>query len=297
MWFSVIIPTRNRERSLKRLFESLDAVECPDSIQFEVVVVDNGSTDGTGSFLAQQKEKARKFSLRVLQEEQRGKASALNRGLAVSTGQVFLVVDDDVVLHPHWLTKLLECYRNTAFDAIQGRVLPGVDPQGRPAEPLRIREYNIPIVDYGDETREIRGMIATNVSFKREVFEKIGFYDPRLGAGAAGFGEDTEYSLRIRKAGFKIGYTPHAIVYHELDPVRYGRRYNRRVQYLKGLSRSIYRRDSIIFNVVPNLLANCIRMGIYKTLGKTQKAYKTEGRVMKYLGYLAGKWRAISGKE
>jgi GT2 family glycosyltransferase len=65
------------------------------------------------------------------------------------------------------------------------------------------------------------------MSFKRAVFGKIGFFDHRLGPGAAGFSEDTEYSIRIRKAGFKIGYTPHAIVYHELNPSRYGRVYNR----------------------------------------------------------------------
>ena len=62
-----------------------------------------------------------------------------------------------------------------------------------------------------------------------------------------GLVESTEYSIRIRNAGFKIGYTPGAIVYHELNPKRYGRAYNRMVEYRKGLSRSIYRRgfDSI----------------------------------------------------
>jgi hypothetical protein len=50
----------------------------------------------------------------------------------------------------------------------------------------------------------------------------VGFFDSRLGPGAAGFSEDTEYSIRIRNAGFKIGYTPGAIVYHELNPKRYG---------------------------------------------------------------------------
>lgn len=296
MLLSLIIPTYNRARSLQRVLQSVDRLECPGG-EAEIIVVNNNSSDETGDILGTERRRARKFPVIALLEKRQGKASALNCGLRAAKGNIVLILDDDIVAHPQCLVKHLECYQNSVFDAMQGRVLPGVDPEGRAADPRRIREYNIPIVDYGDEIREIRGMIATNVSFKREVFEKVGLYDPRLGAGAVGFGEDTEYSLRIRKAGFKIGYTPHAIVYHELDPARYGRRYNRRVQYLKGLSRSIYRRDSIIFNVVPNLLANCIRMGIYKTLGKPQKAYKTEGRVMKYLGYLAGKWRAISGKE
>ena len=127
------------------------------------------------------------------------------------------------------------------------------------------------------------------MSFKREVFEKVGFFDPWLGPGAAGFSEDTEYSIRIRKAGFKIGYTPHAIVFHELDPGRYGPAYNRMVEYRKGLSRSLYRQDSILFRVIPDLVANCLRYGLYRLLGKSQKAYRTEGRIMKCWGYLVGK--------
>lgn len=286
---SIIVPTFNRAGSLRRLLKSLNSLESPNSVQAEILIVDNASTDETGSLLLEGQAKSQRFSLRVLKERQRGKASALNLGLSSANGNLILVVDDDVVIHPQWLIKHLECYRSAPFDAIQGRVLPGVDPDGKPADLDRLREYNIPIVDYGDEIQEIRGLTGTNMSFKREVFEKVGFFDTRLGPGASGFSEDTEYSLRVRKAGFKIGYTPHAIVYHELEPARYGRGYNRMVQYRKGVSRSLYRRDSIAFSIFPNLFVNCIRFGLYRAWGKRQKADKTEGRIMKYWGYLVGR--------
>jgi glycosyltransferase involved in cell wall biosynthesis len=286
---SVIVPTFNRGASLQRLLASLDSLELPDSVDAEVIIVDNGSTDNTGEILIQEKSRQNRVRFTVLKEEVRGKSSAVNCGIRSAQGEILILVDDDVVLHPKWLVKHIECYHTTDFDAVQGRILPGVDPEGRPADPRRFREYNIPIVDYGDEVRGIHGLLATNISFKREVLEKVGFYDPRLGVGASGFGEDTEYSMRIRKAGFKIGYTPHAVVYHELDPRRYGREYNRMVEYRKGLSRNIYRHDPILFRVIPDLVANCLRYGLYRLLGKTQKAYKTEGRILKYWGYLSGK--------
>jgi glycosyltransferase involved in cell wall biosynthesis len=286
---SVIVPTFNRGASLQRLLASLDSLELPGSVDAEAIIVDNGSTDNTREILIQEKRKQNRFRFAVLKEETRGKSSAVNCGIRSAQGEILILVDDDVVLHPKWLVKHIECYRTTDFDAVQGRILPGVDPEGRPADPSRLREYNIPIVDHGDEVKEIRGLLATNISFKREVFEKIGFYNPRLGVGASGFGEDTEYSMRIRKAGFKIGYAPHAVVYHELDPRRYGREYNRMVEYRKGLSRNIYRQDPILFRVIPDLMANCLRYGLYRLLGKTQKAYKTEGRILKYWGYLSGK--------
>jgi len=266
-------------------------MEIPDSVQVELIVVDNGSIDGTAEMLRQKGFRPANVSFAALTERRPGKASALNRGLACATGDFFLVLDDDVVIDPDLVVRHLEGYSSMPFDALQGRILPGVDSEGRPADPLHLQEYNIPLVDYGCDYRKIRGLTGTNMSFKREVLAKVGCFDPRLGPGASGFSEDTEFSRRIRKAGFTIGYTPHAIVYHELDPRRYGRGYNRMVEYRKGMSRSIYRRDPILFRVIPDLLANCVRYGIYNLFGLSQKVYKTEGRIMKSWGYLAGKFR------
>jgi GT2 family glycosyltransferase len=287
--FSIIVPTFNRAASLERLLASLRAVRELDRLRTEVLVVNNGSTDNTLEVICAERKSHRPFELELLAEPNQGKANALNRGLAAARGNYILVIDDDVVVDSSIIKDHWECYQATDFAAVQGRVLPGYDPYGKGADLTRLREYNIPYIDYGDRIREIRGLTGTNMSFKREVLDRVGLFDVRLGPGAAGFSEDTEFSIRIRKAGFKIGYTPNAIVYHELNPSRYGREYNRMVEYRKGLSRSIYRKDSIVFRVIPNLVANCIRFGFYRLLGKSQKAYKTEGRIMKCWGYLAGK--------
>jgi GT2 family glycosyltransferase len=260
----------------------------------EVLVVNNVSTDETTELLRSEAVKRRRFSLRVLEQPRLGKANALNLGLADAGGDIVLIIDDDVAVDRMCLTKHTEAYGETDFAAIQGRVVPGKDAEGQGPDLKRLREYNIPIMDCGDNVRLIRGLTGTNMSFKREVFEKVGFFDPRLGPGAAGFSEDTEFSRRIRKAGFKIGYTPHAVVYHELNPARYGREHNRDIEYRKGVSRSIYRSDPILFRIIPDLLANCIRYCLYRLLGKTAKAYKTEGRIMKCWGYLMGKMQQRS---
>lgn len=283
---TIIIPTFNRARSLKKVLQSLDSLEKPDSIPIEVVIVNNGSNDETGSLLVREMERSRPMFFKVLVEKRRGKASALNRGIASAQGNLIFVVDDDVVMDPKCLVRHLECYRTTAFDAVQGRVLPGVDSEGRQADPQRLQEYNIPIVDHGEDICDIRGLTGNNMSFRREVFEKVGLFNASLGPGASGFSEDTEFSMRIREAGFKIGYMPSAVVYHELDTSRYGRAYNRLAQYHKGQSSSLYRHRSIFLNIVPNLFANSFRYLVYRILGDCQKSYKTEGRVMRYWGYL-----------
>ena len=294
---TIIIPTFNRAASLKKVLRSLDSLEKPDFIPVEVLIVNNGSTDDTERLLVGELERSRSAAFRVLLEKRKGKASALNRGISAAKGNLILVIDDDVVVDPRCLAGHLECHRTTAFDAVQGRVLPGVDSEGRKADPQRLQEYNIPVVDHGEDICEIRGLMGNNMSFRRDVFEKVGLFNASLGPGASGYSEDTEFSMRIRDAGFKIGYMPGAVVYHELDTSRYGRAYNRLAQYHKGQSRSLYRHRSIFLNIVPNLFANSLRYLVYRILGDGRKSYKTEGRVMRYWGYLMASIKKKTNRE
>jgi glucosyl-dolichyl phosphate glucuronosyltransferase len=291
---SVIIPSRNRAGSLKTLLDSIEAAVCPDGMSIDVIVVSNHSTDNTREMLQHEANKQRTYPLSILQEDVPGKSRSLNRGLQNAQGDLLMILDDDVSVDAYCFIEHVRAHRGSSFAAVQGRVLPGKDPNGKPANLDKMREYNIPFTDHGNEVTEIRGLTGTNISFRREVKEKVGLFDVRLGPGAAGFSEDTEYSMRIKEAGFKIGYTPKAIVYHELNPARYGRAYNRNVEYRKGLSRSVYRQDSICLRVLPKLLLNCIRYSIHRLLGQTQRAYRLEGRMMKSCGYLVGKLRKLS---
>jgi glucosyl-dolichyl phosphate glucuronosyltransferase len=286
---SILIPTHNRAASLKRLLDSLETSARLDETRVEIIVVNNHSTDATSQVLMEVLAEERRFPILVLEQLRHGKSWALNVGLAHVTGSLVLLLDDDVLVDKFCVAEHVAAYKDGAFDAVQGRVLAGLDPQGRPANMARLREYNIPIVDHGDASCEVRGFTGTNVSLKREVFEKSGFFDTRLGPGASGFSEDTEYSRRIRENGFKIGYAPKAITYHELNPERYGISYNRNVQYRKGVSRSIYRKDSLVFRILPDLIVNCFRCLAYTATRRRQKAYETQGRIAKNYGHIAGK--------
>jgi GT2 family glycosyltransferase len=288
---SILIPTHNRAASLRRLLESLEASAGLEETAVEIIVVNNDSTDATSQVLMEVLAEQRRFPILVLEQFKPGKSWALNLGLGRATGSLVLLLDDDVAVDKFCVAEHVAAYKDGPFDAVQGKVLAGVDSEGQSANMARLREYNIPMVDHGDASCEVRGFTGTNISLKHEVFEKAGLFDIRLGPGASGFSEDTEYSRRIRENGFKIGYTPKAIIYHELNPERYGSSYNRNVQYRKGISRSIYRKDSLIFRVLPDLIGNCFRYLAYTATGRRQKAYKTQGRIAKNYGYIAGKVR------
>lgn len=290
---SVVVPTRNRRDSLHRLLSSLRQTRGLEKIALEVIVVDNGSTDGTADYL---KEASAGWpALRGIFEGRAGKNLALNKGISQAGGEVLCLMDDDIVLDPGWLEALVEDYATTRYDALQPRVLPGTDPEGKPADMSRLHEYNIPVVDHGDSIRDRRGLTGVIMSFRRPVIEKAGGFDERLPALA--YHGDTDLSRRIREAGFSIGYTPHVVAFHELNPNRYGIRYARLFQYRKGLSRSLYARDSILRDVVPNLLANMPRYMFYRATGNKKKIYKTEMRIMKYWGYLVGRFQRMIGRD
>lgn len=290
---SIIVPTRNRRESVGRLLQSLAQTINPTNATVEIIVVDNASTDDTGYFLA---ETAKTYAgLRVLFEPKPGKNFALNRAIKAATGKFICFMDDDIVLNPTWLQGLLNDLDTLPYDALQPRVLPGLDPAGNTANRTLLYEYNVPVIDYGDSVRDINGMTGVFMCVRREVIDTIGGFDDRL--PASGYHGDTDFSRRAREAGFLIGYTPHATAYHELNPNRYGVDYARLSQYRKGLSRSLYGRDSLILNVIPNLFANVLRYFAYRTFFRRDKVYKTEKRIMKYWGYLTGRFQRRLGRR
>lgn len=286
---SIIVATYNRAKSLARFLASLDSLDGLDSTTLEVLIVDNDSTDETRDLLIEEQRKPRKFPLRTLRQPQRGQSSAINLGLEACRGEIVCLLDDDVVVDRKWVKGILDCYRSTNFDAVQGKVLPGIDPWGKPADMKRLFHYNIPVIDRGNEVRTVNGMVGANMSFRRQVFEKAGPFDIRLGPGASGFGGDAEFSSRVRAAGFKIGYTPHAIVYHELDPNRYGGKYNRGVRYRMGLSESLYLNPFLVRRVLPNVVKYSARWLFYRVTCQRRRFYKAEGRLMKSWGHLVGR--------
>lgn len=196
----------------------------------EVIVINNASTDDSQVFL---EKVAREWCLlKVLCEDRPGKNFALNQGLRRAHGEIICLMDDDIVLDPDWLLSLTRDFEETDYDALQPKVLPGLDPSGKKADMKQLHHYNIPVIDLGNAMRDLRGLTGVIMSFRRGVIDKVGGFDERL--PASGYHGDTDISNRIRLAGYRIGYTPHVLAYHELNPERYGARYARMSQYRKG---------------------------------------------------------------
>jgi GT2 family glycosyltransferase len=103
---------------------------------------------------------------------------------------------------------------------------------------------DLPIVDHGEEVVEVRGVIGANMAYRRSALQLVGRFDERLGPGAAGHEEETEMSQRMRRAGFRIGYAPRALVLHEVDPARAIQKRFIRIARERGYCRTLHERHS-----------------------------------------------------
>jgi glycosyltransferase involved in cell wall biosynthesis len=220
---TVVVCTYNRAALLRDTLASLAALKTDGEFAYEVVVVDNASTDTTPVVIA---EAAQSFpvSLRGVREERAGVACARNRGIAEARGTWIAFFDDDQVAHPCWLKELLAQARRTGARCVGGGIqllLPPGSPEIPPG-PCRalLGESTCP-----SERRYNRRWSpgAGNLMLHRSVFEQVGVFDENLREA----GEDADLFARMYTAGIEGWYAPAAIGYHVIPAYRLTEKYFR----------------------------------------------------------------------
>ena len=226
---TVILCTYNRCQSLATALESVAASELPDSIAWEVLVVDNNSKDNTRTVV---EGFVRKYParFRYFFEPQQGKSHALNSGIRESNGRILAFMDDDVVVDPKWLQNLAACFRETTWAGAGGRILPerAFTPPAWLSLDGKYALAPLALFDIGPEAGELfEAPIGTNMAFRKEVFEKVGGFRTDLGPlpGTEARSEDMEFGYRALQAGFRLWYEPSAIVHHSLPVHRLKKEY------------------------------------------------------------------------
>jgi len=139
------------------------------------------------------------------------------------------------------------------FAAMKGRILPQDDPDEK-VGPMAVY-LDLPIADHGEQVIEVRGVLGANMGFRATALRQVGPFDERLGPGAGGHEEETEMSARLRSAGFRIGYAPEALVYHEVDRSRADRERFIRISRERGRCRMIHEKHSATEVIVKNAVA------------------------------------------
>lgn len=118
--FTLVIPTYNRYKLLKDLLESLEKVKVPENTEFDVLIVDNNSTDNTQAMVEAFIEK-KTLSLRCVIEKQQGASYARNRGVREASGSIICFLDDDEIVDEKWLIAISDGFKSFKCDGISGR--------------------------------------------------------------------------------------------------------------------------------------------------------------------------------
>jgi len=232
MRVSVILCTYNRSRSLAKALASLAASELPASAEWDVIVVDDNSTDQTRA-VAEEFCHRDPLHFRYLFEPRQGKSHALNAGIAYSSADILAFTDDDVIVEPTWLYELTRPLEEPEWSGTGGRVFLPVDfvPPAwlRTGDPyiLGILAFFDPGPEPGMFPKREQPPVGANMAYRKELFLKYGGFRTDLGPrpGRAARYEDTEFGWRLLNAGEKIKYVPSAIVHHEVPPERVNKKY------------------------------------------------------------------------
>jgi glycosyltransferase involved in cell wall biosynthesis len=235
---SVILCTHNRSGSLKRALASLSELEVPAGREWELVVVDNNSTDDTRAVVELAAGQAR-LPCRYLFEPRPGKSFALNAGIAQALGKVLVFTDDDVTFDRGWLGAVLAAFDPPDCAGIGGQIVP-VWPAAPPRWYSATGPYRLlpAVVAYqfdaqGPVTRPPYG---ANMAYRRELFERYGLFRTDIGPRGREQvrGEDSEFGRRVLAGGERVIYLPSAIVYHPVEPERMKLRYFERYYFGEG---------------------------------------------------------------
>ncbi|MGA3266422.1 MAG: glycosyltransferase family 2 protein [Verrucomicrobiota bacterium] len=217
MTVSIIICTRNRAKDLVKTLQWFNDGLVSGKFATEVVVVDNASKDDTAA--AVRAARIHGMSLRYVYEPRPGKCNAYNAGMAAARGEVLLFTDDDVRPAPDWVEQLAAPVIRRECDAVTGQI--------RLADYLE-RSWMTPMhrfwlaVPFPGSNGDLE-LTGANMGFHRYVLERVPAFDPELGPGALGFGDESLFSLQLRVAGYRLRQIPEALVVHHLDPARLSR--------------------------------------------------------------------------
>lgn len=307
---SVIVPTRNRPEILRRCLESI--VQSHSYYAYdEFIVVDNSDNRAK---IRLNRQIVEDMGIRYCEEARSGLAFARNTGIRASAGDIIVFADDDFVVHRDWIRNLVLGYGDNEVMCCTGRILPyrqdrasnvfartmGYD-KGDRRHIFTTADINllkllktvtsIGKMRLGDKTPVPWAVGAGFCSFRKRVFNDLGYFDEELRVGTVSAGEDMDMFYRILKAGHKIVYQPQAVVNHD-DPQTIEGVINK--SYTYGLHRQAlftkYRKD-------PYMLSLCLGFFLFSFFAWLRTLLKLEWEERKVItagvkGFLNGSSRS-----
>ncbi len=219
---SIVVCTLNRADLLAGCLESVLADTS--AVSRELIVVDNGSTDGTRNLVRRVASGAPEIPVRYILEPRPGKSAALNTGIALTRGDFVLLTDDDVLVEDGWADALVSGFVGADVGGAAGRILPRWpwSPPRWMAGPHAVR---VTLPDFGTRPRLLGASehpVGANLALRAELLRAYEQpFHPALGpSGHLKVDAEESHLLRRVRAHYRIAYRPEALVFHRILPER-----------------------------------------------------------------------------
>lgn len=201
---SVVLSTRDRPNQLRSCLETLAAAERPTQ-ELEIIVVDNGGDERTALVCRQAMQQG--MPLRIVRESRPGLSHARNHGVREARGDLLAFTDDDCLVAPDWLRVVEREFANPLLEGFGGRV--------DLHDPEDLSVTILPVTDRTLVTGLGSLFLGCNMALRRSVFDRIGPFDPLLGAGSPTLsGEDGDFIVRAVLKGIRLETVPDLVVRH-----------------------------------------------------------------------------------
>ena len=283
-FLSIVICTYNRDKYLQKCLDHL-ARQTADNEQFEILVINNRSTDSTEQVCRDFQQRNPDLQFRYYFEPRQGLSFCRNRGIEESRSPVISYLDDDAFADTGYADNLISYFKhNPAVDAVGGKVTPIYQSQ----EPPWMSKFLLPLVaalDKGEKTRPFTGRefpIGANMAFRRSALEETGLFHTGLGrkADTLGSGEEKDLFYRMKKQHRKVHYLPGAHVMHHIPDERLS------IEYIKKMARGIGKSEAVRVR----------NKGVYPVAVKWFEEFLKIGAtaILALLYIITGKWAKAS---
>ncbi|MBN2475161.1 MAG: glycosyltransferase [Pirellulales bacterium] len=304
---SVVVCTYNRAELLRGALESLGKLQTGGRLRYEIVVVDNGSTDHTDRVVEEAIQRE-EVPIRCIHEPRAGVACARNCAVRLAAGTWIAFFDDDQLAEPDWLLALVATAERTGARYVGGAVrlaLPETVLSELPPLCRRLLGESVAVAAPCKLHRKL-GVGTGNLLIHRTVFDQIGPFDESLRAA----GEDTDLTRRVRAAGIEGWFNPSAVVRHVVPTYRLQDDYFRWTSVRNGTHLAHRERQrwgrigfppvlaaraaQVMLRYVPRWLwAHVTRSRKIRLEGRCQ-LWRAEGYFRLVLGWAAPSWLARS---
>lgn len=243
--FTVALCTHNHVDRLQRTLADLQALRPPNCV-WELLVVDNGCSDGTPELLGRHRW-PESWNVRVVREDKLGLSNARNRAIAEAHGSHVIFIDDDETADPDWLCAYERLIREHDPDAFGGRIRVLFED----TRPAWLRDELLGFLGELNRVEQVSPLTdphtsfyGGNFGFRRTVCERVGNFDSTLGRkGIVNTGgEEVDFYRRLLNAGLRVWWTPEAVIHHRIQAVKLERRYFHDLHYRMGLMEAVRER-------------------------------------------------------